>query len=187
LCPVGPLTNLALALELDPSIAGKVKSVTVMGGSLAAGGNVTQYAEANIWQDPHAANKVFSAEWNVNMVGLDVTHQVTCSPEEFAGFTQSAPVLGGFLNEVAQYYFDFHLKENGFRGCYMHDPTAVIAILRPDLFEVDVQPLEVILDGDRLGQTVVSNEGGRMPVNVYTAVDASAVCDLFIETVKSGF
>ena len=70
LCPVGPLTNLALALEHDPSIVGKVKSVTIMGGSLDDGGNATEYAEANIWQDPHAAEKVFSAGWQVNMMAL---------------------------------------------------------------------------------------------------------------------
>jgi len=100
LCPVGPLTNLARALELDPSIAGKVKSVTVMGGSLDAGGNVTPSSEANIWQDPHAADVVFAAGWDVTMVGLDVTHQVKCTPQHFAGLVRPAPVLGGFLNQA---------------------------------------------------------------------------------------
>ena len=83
LCPVGPLTNIALALRLDPSIASEVKGVTVMGGSIDDGGNVTPHAEANIWQDPHAAEEVFAADWPITLVGLDVTHQVVCTPEDF--------------------------------------------------------------------------------------------------------
>ena len=95
ICAVGPLTNLALALRADPSITEVVKSVVVMGGSLDSGGNATRVAEANIWQDPHAANVVFSAPWDVTIVGLDVTHEVVCSPEDFSTLANKAPMLGG--------------------------------------------------------------------------------------------
>jgi len=78
LCPIGPLTNIAHALRLDPSIASKVRSIVIMGGGLYSGGNVTNYAEANIWNDPHAANEVFAADWEVTVVGLDVTQKVVC-------------------------------------------------------------------------------------------------------------
>ena len=153
LCPVGPLTNIALALEHDPTIADKVKSVTVMGGSLEEGGNVTSFAEANIWQDPHAAETVFSANWDVTMIGLDVTHQVVCTPEDFAELSAVAPKLGGFLNDAAQFYFDFHAKENGIRGCHMHDPAAVISIVSPELFSTTAVPIDTVCSGEQIGRT----------------------------------
>lgn len=187
LCPVGPLTNLARALELDPAIAGKVRSVTVMGGSLDAGGNVTASSEANIWQDPHAADAVFAAGWDVTMVGLDVTHQIKCSPEDFAGLVRPAPVLGGFLNQAAQFYFEFHHRVDGFNGCYMHDPSAVISIVRPDLFAVEHEPLSVIVEGEEIGRTVRAAVSGRPATAVCKQTDVDAVRNLFLETISGGF
>lgn len=187
LCPVGPLTNLARALEIDPSIAANVKSVTVMGGSLDEGGNATPHAEANIWQDPDAADAVFAARWDVTMVGLDVTHQVKCTPENFAHLARHAPVLGGFLNEAVQHYFEFHRAVDRFDGCYMHDPAAVVSIVRPDLFQVERQPLRAIVDGEETGRTVRAAGAGRTDTLVCKQVDVDAVRNLFLETVSSGF
>lgn len=187
LCPVGPLTNIALALQLDPTIRDKVKSVTVMGGSLDEGGNVTEWAEANIWQDPHAAEIVFSADWDVTMVGLDVTHQIVCRPKEFATLAKDAPTLGGFLNEAAQFYFEFHRTENGIDGCHMHDPSAVISIVRPALFTVDEVPIGVILDGEKTGQTIRSENPGRKTVRVCRHVDADAVKLRFLDVIGTSW
>lgn len=186
LCPVGPLTNIALALQLDPGIADKVKGVTVMGGSLDEGGNVTPHAEANIYHDPHAAEIVFAADWKVTMIGLDVTHQVICSPDDFAGLAEDAPKLGGFLNEAAQFYFQFHRKVDGINGCHMHDPTAVISIVDPQLFSIDETPLQVILDGEELGKTIRAQESLRPNVSAAMKIDVDAVRNRFLETIKSG-
>lgn len=187
LCPVGPLTNLARALQLDPTIAGKVKSVTVMGGSLDAGGNITETSEANIWQDPHAADMVFAADWDVTMVGLDVTHQIKCTPGDFAGLAGPAPVIGGFLNEAVQFYFEFHRRVDGFNGCYMHDPSAVISIVRPDLFGVEREPLGVIVDGEEAGRTIRVAGSGRPATSVCRQIDVDAVRKVFLRTISDGF
>lgn len=74
LVAIGPLTNLGIALLLDPSLAGLVRQVVVMGGALEYPGNVTSHAEANIWHDPEAAELVFSASWPLTLVPLDSTH-----------------------------------------------------------------------------------------------------------------
>jgi len=187
LCPVGPLTNLALALEYDPSIVDKVKGVTVMGGSVDEGGNATPFAEANIWQDPHAAEKVFSAAWPVKMIGLDVTHQIVCTPEHFSDLVNDAPVLGGFLNDAAQFYFDFHLKENSIRGCHMHDAAALISIVDPELFSIDEMPLDVILDGEKAGQTVRSDDISKTHIDVATSVQSERVRLNFLDMIRKGF
>ncbi len=185
LCPIGPLTNLAEALKLDPEIASKVRSVTVMGGSVWARGNASPHAEANIWQDPHAAETVFAASWPVTLVGLDVTHKVICTNTQFADLAEAAPTHGGFLNEISQFYFRFHDEVDGFYGCYMHDPSAVISILHPELFTTASHPVKVVLEGDEAGRTIITEEDGRPAVNVCREVNAERVKDVFLTTVAA--
>jgi len=187
LCAIGPLTNLVLALEANPAIAGKVKGVTIMGGSLDAGGNVTPYAEFNFWQDPHAAERVFAESWDITLVGLDVTREVVCVPEHFAALKTSAPKLGGFLDAAAQFYFERGRRAYGVASCRLHDPTAVISILRPDLFRFEETGVEVTLDGDEAGRTRRSGDPGRARIRVATGVDGEAVRDVFLQTIRSGF
>ena len=186
LCPIGPLTNIAHALELDPSIADKVKSVVIMGGGLDLG-NVTDYAEANIWNDPHAADAVFAANWTVTVVGLDVTTKVTCDDDFFASLATSSPVLGGFLHQAVDYYLKFYENHYGLRSVQMHDPTAVIAITNPEFFTIENHAVEVIVEGARIGQTVRSTNAARIPAKVCMGVDADAVKDLFKSTIEAGF
>lgn len=183
LCPIGPLTNLAAALDLNPQIAGKVKSVTIMGGSVWAGGNATPHAEANIWQDPHAAETVLAAPWPVTLVGLDVTHKVICTNTQFSDLAKSAPKHGGFLNDISQFYFKFHDEVDGFYGCYMHDPSAVISILHPELFTTTDHPVKVEVGGEQAGRTVICEDPGRPQIKVCREVDADRVKQVFLSTI----
>lgn len=185
LAPVGPLTNIALALRQDPRIARKVKGVVLMGGGLDRG-NVTDWAEANIWNDPHAADEVFAADWPVTMVGLDVTSEVLCYPPDFDVLAGQAPKLGGFLRDITAYYMKFYNSHYGFLGAQMHDPTAIIAITDPQLFTVETTALEVIVDGERAGQTIRAPGSDRRPVSVLTGVDAAGVKNRFFSTVATG-
>ncbi|GGA16809.1 nucleoside hydrolase [Neptunicoccus cionae] len=185
LCPIGPLTNIALALRHDPSIAGKVKSVVIMGGGLERG-NVTAHAEANIWNDPHSADEVFAAEWEVTMVGLDVTTQVVCQSQDFARIAETNPKLGGFLNDAVQYYLKFYETHVGVQGSQMHDPTAVIAITDPQYFTIENHALEVIVEGDRIGQTIRSTDPSRPKHKVPMGVDIDGVKRRFITMFETG-
>ncbi|WP_069298686.1 nucleoside hydrolase [Neptunicoccus sediminis] len=185
LCPIGPLTNIALALRHDPTIAEKVKSVVIMGGGLERG-NVSAYAEANIWNDPHAADEVFSAHWPLTMVGLDVTTQVVCDKPDFAAIAKASPKLGGFLNEAVQYYVNFYETHHGISGSQMHDPTAVIAITDPQYFTIENHALEVIVDGDRIGQTIRSTDPSRPKHKVPMGVDIDGVKRRFLTMFETG-
>jgi len=185
LCAIGPLTNLALALELDPGIRDTVADVIVMGGSIHAGGNVTPHAEANIWHDPHAASRVFQAGWPLTMVGLDVTEKILCHRADFAELVKRAPALGGFLDEAAQFYFDFYERDVGLTGCHLHDPTAIIAAIRPDLFGFESMPVDVGLDGERIAETRPAGKTDGPQTRCALEVDAGAVKGLFFETIAA--
>ena len=106
LVAVGRLTNLAMALRINPAIAGLVKEVVVMGGALGSNehtGNVTPVAEANIYGDPHAADIVMTASWPLTLVGLDVTMTCIMEHERLARIRKSAGEVGEFIWDITRH------------------------------------------------------------------------------------
>ncbi|MEM6547552.1 MAG: nucleoside hydrolase [Pseudomonadota bacterium] len=181
---VGPLTNLAAALAHDPAIAEHAAKVVVMGGAVRQGGNVTPHAEANFYQDPHAAEAVLNAPWPVDVIGLDITQGVLLSPAELAPMAQTSPRCGRFLCDVAAYYFRFHKEKRGLDGCYLHDPTAVIRATDPALFEMVAAPIAITLDGEAAGR---SREGGTGPAQRFAVgVDIAGVKARFLGALTAG-
>lgn len=159
LIPIGPLTNIAAAMELDPTIVDLVAEVIVMGGAVEVDGNVSEHAEANIWNDPHAAHMVLSAKWPVTMLGLDVTFQVNMSTKylkELGGVSKKA---GGFLQTSSEYYAKYYYDRFGLDGCIAHDLTAVAYAANPHWFEKKVAKFHVVTEGEKLGKTVASEHG----------------------------
>ena len=187
LCPVGPLTNIAMALRHDPTITSKVKSIILMGGGVFSGGNVTEFAEANIWNDPHAADEVFAADWEVTVIGLDVTQKVVCAHSDFSKLANKAPVIGGFLVQATDFYIKFYKEAVGINGCQMHDPITVIATIYPDLFKYEYHPIEVCLEPSRIGETMISKDKKRRFAKVAVDVDIDAVKKIFFDTIETGF
>ncbi|MEM9601672.1 MAG: nucleoside hydrolase [Pseudomonadota bacterium] len=190
LVPVGPLTNLALALKLAPDIAHKTR-VVLMGGAVHEPGNCSPVAEANIWQDPHAADVVFAADWHVTMVGLDATHQVRLDQAFFDACAAAAPRVGGFLNDVHQFYLDFYAKRFGERVCAAHDALAVAAVVDPSVITTEPGAIRVCTDGVAEGQTLLATPGafddqpwwqGRPVHRAALGADADAVRQLILGT-----
>lgn len=158
-CPIGPLTNIAAAIDADPEFATNCARIVIMGGSLS-GGNITQWAEANTYHDPHAAQVVFDSGANVVLVGLDVTDKIQCALSDFEDVAKASPNLGGFLLEMTKFYVDFYLSVGKHFGCSLHDPAAVIACTHPEYFEMAGHDLSVTCDGDASGEVVSRGPGG---------------------------
>lgn len=178
---VGPLTNLATALTEHPEMAQTVGRVVVMGGTLRHPGNVTPTAEANFWQDPHAAAQVLAASWPVTVVGLDVTECVRLYPEDLDALPQGR--VHRFLREAVGYYARFHLESHGFLGCYLHDPAAVCATADPSLLETWRTQATVIVEGPEEGRLQASSSG--QPVDVALAADAPGIRARLLTALKT--
>src|SRR5258706_377076 len=123
LVPIGPLTNIALAIEKDPSIVPLVKEVIIMGGSIT-GGNVNASAEANIANDPEAAQIVFQAGWPLTMVGLDVGDKTLLSQKHLDELGRTHGAVNDFIYAESKYLIDLS-AQFGSQGTQMYDPLAV--------------------------------------------------------------
>ncbi|AIY02291.1 hypothetical protein ART_2692 [Arthrobacter sp. PAMC 25486] len=133
LVAIGPLTNIGLALLLEPQLPQLVKRVVVMGGAVGVHGNITPAAEANIWHDPEAAQLVVDAEWDVLFVGLEITLSTVLSPAALARIENSTDPRSQFAWKIMAHYLDFHEKTMGVRTCILHDPLAMALALEPEL------------------------------------------------------
>ncbi|NHH84992.1 nucleoside hydrolase [Cobetia sp. MB87] len=176
LVAVGPLGNLATALQLDPSIISKVKQVVVMGGSIREGGNVSPVAEANIFNDPHAAAKVLTAGWPLTMVGLDATHRCVLSPAHVERIRVAQGALGEVLSGSYQFYKAFYQEARGIDGCCPHDSCALAWLMKPELFTTERGHLNVEVEGLAEGQTLFAPEGREFLGNQWSQTPLVDVC-----------
>lgn len=186
---LGPLTNLALALQMDPDIAALVRQVVVMGGAFGWGGrsgNVSPVAEANIRNDPHAANAVLAASWPVTMVGLDVTTRCVLTTEAAQRLATSGGEAGRLLWEISRGYETLYKLHDGLDGCCLHDVAAAACLLDPTLFATRSGAIRVVTDGVAIGQTVQSAAGPSAsqtpPQQACHDVDAARLVRMYAET-----
>ncbi|PVZ72239.1 nucleoside hydrolase [Pelagibaculum spongiae] len=182
---LGPLTNLALAVALDPTVAQKIKRVVSMGGNLHVPGNVSAAAEANIYCDPDSADQVYNAGWPVSVVGLDVTHQVTTTIEYFEQLEKKQPIVGKFLHQITRFYMDFYQDCYQIDGCHIHDSSAIACATHPEWFGMESGQLRVVCDGECKGKLLLHKDAGyihkfnpwleKPEVDVAVTVDVKAI------------
>jgi uridine nucleosidase len=185
LVPVGPLTNLALALRMDPGLAPLIKEVVVMGGAVANPGNMTPVAEANIYHDPHAADIVMAAGWPLVLVGLDVTHKTIITPEFQQMLFKAGNPAVELISKILPCYQNFFNDLYGLNGAiYTHDPSAISYVINPELFTTQEVPVFVETEGRCVGQTVADwarQWEERTPVKVCLDVNSAGVLALLKE------
>ncbi|MEG3127577.1 nucleoside hydrolase [Pantoea cypripedii] len=151
LVAIGPLTNIASAINQAPDIIPLVKELVIMGGAFGTdghSGNVTPFAEFNIWKDPHAADQVLASQLPVVVVPLDVTHKVLITGAEVRQLNQ--PVLSA----ICRPYLAYSLEKEGFDGMALHDTLTLSWLALPHAFHLTEAPVWVVTEGISSGQTL---------------------------------
>ncbi len=186
ICAIAPLTNLALALKLEPKIASLIKEVVIMGGAIRVNGNVSPVAEANIHNDPHAADIVLNAGWPVTLVGLDVTLKVILD-EPFMNKVKNTGVRGKVLYDMSRFYDNFYRSASGYDGFACHDATALAYITNPEYFTCERGPVRVGTDPESMfaGMTIFDGRKNGPSTHHWTDKPKINVClDIDSDSIK---
>jgi purine nucleosidase/pyrimidine-specific ribonucleoside hydrolase len=179
LVTLGPLTNLAIALNVEPTLPELLKAVVVMGGAFAVPGNTTPAAEFNILVDPEAAEQVFTAPFpSLTAVGLDVTEQVALTRDDWEAVNGESPLppTARLLREVGAFAYS-RLGRDQFS---LHDPLSVAVAIDPTLIEVRELAIAVDAVEPERGRTNIVGPG---TIRVAASVDAQRALDEFRRTV----
>ncbi len=193
LVPIGPLTNIALAVRREPRIAQRVREVVIMGGAVRVPGNVTPSAEFNIFADPHAAHIVFHAGWPLRLVSLDVTTRVELTRQHSESLTTYGGKVIGAIGQMLNYCFDELGPKYGYTTFQMHDPLCLAAAFQPDLIKWEPAYVDVELAGTlTLGETVgyfKDAEGPAQNPNMHVSVEADSerFITMFMERIGKKF
>lgn len=171
---VGPLTNIALALNLCPDFADLVQELVIMGGAFGFNqhtGNMTNFSEFNIWKDPHAADQVMQSHLKITVVPLDVTCEVLITGAEVEGTGDK------FLTDISKFYLEFTLKDEGFYGMAVHDALTVSYLYDPTPYTVISKPVRVVSEpGITFGQTVIPMSKMPIPDDNFKGLPEHQIC-----------
>lgn len=185
LCPLGPLTNIALALVREPRIAKRVNQIVLMGGGYFEQGNVTPSAEFNIYVDPHAADIVFRSGIPIVMMPLDVTHKALTKKSRIERIRKLGTKVAVATAEMLDFFERYDEEKYGSDGGPLHDPCVIAYLIKPDLFKgrncnVTVETMSELT----MGSTVVDWWGvTKRPKNalVMRDIDDDGFFDLLTE------
>ncbi len=185
LVAIGPLTNIACAINQAPEIIPLVKDVVIMGGAFGTrghAGNVSPHSEFNIWKDPHAADQVLSSALPVVMLPLDVTHEVLISGDEIRYL--NFPVL----TQISSGYLQYSLTHERFEGMALHDSLTISWLTHPEYFTTVKSPIRVVTDGITRGQTLRQLTQLASRFNPFEHCSKQTLClDVNASKVKAAF
>ncbi len=188
LVAVGPLTNLGLALLLEPNLPDLIPEVMIMGGAMLPPGNVTENAEANTWHDPEASQLVIEAAWQKTFVTLDATMQTVLSDEQLGQLANSDNPRAKYAWSILQFYLDAYEQWLGRKSCPLHDPLAMALAFDPALASYVTYPTRVELRGEATrGSLVPDLRGIANPETSDASGDVRYVDELDVERFQAKF
>jgi inosine-uridine nucleoside N-ribohydrolase len=153
--PIGPLTNIAIALRLEPALAAAVKAIVWMGGAVRVPGTLTPVTELNASYDPEATHIVLSSGAPITLVGLDVTTRTCLTLEDVERIRAIGTPLSDYLAEVVDPWVRFVKERRHLPGCWLHDPLAVCVAIDPEIVRTEPMYIRVELSSPVCrGQTV---------------------------------
>jgi len=178
--PIGPLTNIAMAIRIEPKFARAVKELVIMGGAINENGNITPLAEFNVFVDPHAAHIVLHAGIPITLIPLDVTQKCLLKQEHVDRLMKINSPVTQFIKDAVEVYFKFSY-DRGFAGCALHDPLTLATIIAPELLTLKEYYVDVDHSGGvAMGKTFADIFGKLMkPANMQIAMGVRG--DDFIE------
>lgn len=182
LIPVGPLTNIAKFILKYPDLHHKIAQISLMGGGLSKG-NITEFAEVNIYLDAEAAKVVFESGIPIIMSPLDATHQgyITRNERELIKNIENKK-LSELMFSALDFYGSFYENVEKAPGCVLHDSLAVMAVAYPEYLEFENMKIQIITDGVQSGRTHHTDLGNQC--KVVTKVNRNEFIRLFFESLK---
>ena len=185
--PIGPLTNIAMAIRKAPGFAKAVKEFVIMGGAIHEGGNATPLAEFNIFVDPHAAHIVFHSGIPITLIPLDATHKCLLEQEHVDRLLKIKSPVSQFISEAVEVYLKSSL-ERGYAGSALHDPLTLATIIAPELLSLKEYYLDVDISGGvSMGKTFADfYHMTQKPANMKVALDVRAedFIELFLQRME---
>lgn len=159
LVPVGPLTNIAVAMRMQPAILPKIREIVLMGGAYGTG-NFTPSAEFNIYADPEAARVVFTSGVPLVMMGLDLTNQTTCTADVISRMKKVGGPAGELFSDIMSFTLKTQYENYGLAGGPVHDATCIGYLINPDAFKMQDMYVEIdVNNGPCYGRTVCDELG----------------------------
>lgn len=185
---VGPLTNVATALQREPRIAGRIDRISIMGGAIGLG-NWTPSAEFNVYADPEAAEVVFASGVPITLVPLEVTHQALATEAILARIASLDSDVARMSDALLRYFSETYERVFGFSAPAVHDPCAVAAIIDPTIFDARLMNVAIDVASElSLGRTVCDVYGttGRAPnADVGTGLQVDRFWDLMLDALAT--
>jgi len=186
--PIGPLTNIAMAIRKKPKFAKAVKELVIMGGAITENGNATPLAEYNIYVDPHAAHIVFHSGIPITLIPLDVTHKCLLKQEHVDRLIKTDSPITRFIKDAIDVYLKFSY-ERGFGGSALHDPLTLATVIAPELLTLKEYYVGVDhSDGVAMGKTFADIFGvTKKPANIKVAMEVRGdeFIELFVQRMES--
>lgn len=187
LCPLGPLTNIAMAFRKAPDIVERVQEIVLMGGAYFEVGNITPAAEFNIYVDPEAASVVFSCGRPITVMPLDVTHKALTTRARIDRFRAMGTKVGDMVAAWTDFFERFDMEKYGSEGAPLHDPCVIAYLIAPQLFTGRNINVEIETTSPLTRGMTVADWWGvtNKPVNAHFIgdLDAEGFYDLLVERI----